>query len=97
MLFADAIKTEDYVGFLSKIIERNSLYYMADDVIFFCDNAKIHLTEYVFSNIFNSYSFIFNAPYTPAFNIIEEIFSKWKGFLKNKVPKSFKELLSAIN
>ena len=41
MLFADAIKTEDYVGFLSKIIERNSLYYMADDVIFFCDNAKI--------------------------------------------------------
>ena len=39
---------------------------------------------------------IFNrSPYSQFFNIIEEIFSQWKAYVKSKVPRTYKELIAA--
>lgn len=48
MIFLGSLKTEDYVGFISKLISKRNLDSFSDDVIFFCDSASIHTTPYFY-------------------------------------------------
>ena len=46
------------------------------------DNVNIHRNEYFFEQMLPYYQFIYNAPYSPEMNPIEEVFAKWKDYVR---------------
>ena len=49
------------------------------------DNARIHHLKYLRNNVNNDINFIYNIPYTPEFNPIEQMFSKLKYLLRKSI------------
>ena len=62
------------------------------------DNANFHRSKIVKENIQNSNNkIIYNLPYNPACNPIENFFSQLKSHVKNKSPDNFDKLKNVIN
>ena len=67
------------------------------------DNARIHHSKYLKENVSDNINFIYNIPYTPEFNPIEQMFSKLKYLLRksnltnNNIIKKIDLSLDKIN
>jgi len=60
------------------------------------DNASIHKSKVFQNAVKKKFAILYNAPYSPMLNCIEEVFSKWKSTLRKMLLKNEKDLLSKI-
>lgn len=91
-IFKGSVKSEDFCGFFSNIT--NYLGHdKKGDYIFLMDNARIHKSKLFHNAVKKDYAILFNAPYPPMLNCIEEVFSKWKATLRRIQPKNESDLL----
>lgn len=89
-------KSEDYTGFLCSLINAYGYKQSSTEIVVFADNASIHHSYFVRSVLGNQITFLFNAPYSPMLNPIEEFFSKFKALVKKEICTNEKQLLQAI-
>ena len=83
--------------FLLEIIQCLRVNSMANH-IFVMDNVAFHKMAHIRAAIEQAgHSHIFLPPYSPQLNPIEEVFSKWKGFIKNENCNDLAHLLRAIS
>ena len=62
------------------------------------DNAKFHKSKEVIDNIEKSENkIIYSLPYNPSLNPIENLFSQFKNYIKNKSPDNYEELKKRCN
>jgi hypothetical protein len=87
-IFKGGVTAQDFACFLINIF--NEYPYILENLsewVFFCDNAKIH--KAIVQKFFSCFHMVYNAPYSPQLNSIEEYFSLLKyyfrkeNFLKN--------------
>lgn len=88
--------TESFLGYINDIFaffQNNNL----ENTVVICDNVRFHKSEAIL-NAFRSSNnqILFLPPYSPMFNPIENLFSKWKKLVKNHKPNNERELLEAI-
>lgn len=84
MIFEGGVKSIDYVGFLSTLIDEYGFQSGQRQIVVFHDNAPSHIAKFVQDKLGDQVTFIFNGPYTPMLNPIEEFFSKFKHILKRE-------------
>ena len=82
MIFLGGMQTEDFCGFLSLMFDREDININEVDHVLLMDNCKSHKNDFTFGTLYHKYPIIYNAPYTPQFNAIEEVFSWIKGFVR---------------
>lgn len=69
-----------------------------ENVVFIMDNARIHRPEALRQIVSGfGHSVLFNAPYSPMLNPIENLFAKWKGIVRQACPSNEQDLLEKIN
>ena len=95
-IFNGSVKSQDFAGFLSSLVSSLALSNPNDKYVFLMDNAAIHRSKIFKEIVGNQVSILYNAPYSPMFNCIEELFSKWKGMVRKAKPKDEATLLKVI-
>lgn len=95
-IFKGGVKSEDFNGYMVRIISQLELETIDKDVVFFMDNASIHKNLDLREEIATKILIVYNAPYSPFLNAIEECFSAWKHAVRKKKPGSERELVEAI-
>ena len=92
-IFKGSVKSKDSGGFFANLTN-----YLAetcpDNCVFLMDNASIHKAKLFQNAVKKSYAILFNAPYSPMLNLIEEVFSKWRAVFRNLLPKNQTDLLN---
>lgn len=84
-LFEGSINGEDFGAFMMQILEKNDhIKNNLSDYVFFMDNCKIHKTKKI-QQFYENLYVVFNAPYSPMLNPIEEIF----GLVKRAYRKNY--------
>ena len=94
-IFKGSVKSEDFCGFFAQLTNYLSET-MNNDYVFLMDNASIHKAKIFQSVAKKSFAILYNAPYSPMLNCIEEVFSKWKNALRKLRPKNQNDLLKKI-
>ena len=79
-------KSKDFVGFICELIKNRNLINNLEETYFFCDNASIHKSNFLQHQFFNKVNIMYNCPYSPELNPIEEIFNKWKHLIRSSNP-----------
>ncbi len=99
MLFKGSVKKGDFFTFLMELVKNNDRSRCkTEKPIFFMDNASIHKSKlYMTGNFNKNYTTLYNAPYTPQLNPIENCFSKIKSYVKKSHVKTEKQLIEAID
>ncbi len=87
---------EDFLGFVCSMIQEYFTDTLYNEIIVFCDNASSHTSPFIPLHAGNKITFVFNAPYTPMLNPIEEFFSKFKHSIKKEWISDEKQLLQAV-
>ena len=83
----------DFIGRLINKLQENNCC----ETNFVLDNASIHKSENLKNVIeLNGYTLQFLPPYSPQLNPIEEVFSKWKSYIKSCNCTNVEELNNAI-
>jgi len=96
MVFTESIKTEDFIAYLYLMVPKEYDDFKNKKLVFFMDNCSIHKSEMFKNSIEQDYVVLYNAPYTPYLNPIEQAFSFIKRRVRSASPKSFIELNNAI-
>jgi len=60
------------------------------------DNASIHKSKLFQKLVKKDNTILYNAPYSPMLNCIEEVFSKWKLNFRKNLPQNEQDLLTKI-
>jgi hypothetical protein len=87
-IFKEGVTRKDFACFLINIIKNNDyIYKNLEEFIFFFDNAKIHSSK-IMAKLYECLNIMYNVPYSPALNPIEEYFGLLKYyFRKNQAQK----------
>lgn len=88
-------KSEDFCGFFANLTNYLGLD-KEGSYVFLMDNASIHKSKLFHKIVKKNYAILYNAPYSPMLNCIEEVFSKWKGALRKMRPRNESDLLKKI-
>jgi len=88
----EGLKKEHIIDFYNHFIKdkyKNHLIIM--------DNARIHISKIIRETIEKSDNYLlYNVPYNPQTNAIEEFFSQLKHYIKKQSPQSFNEIYKTI-
>jgi transposase len=77
-IFSSAVKGKDFACFLINLIKNSErIKSNLKDTYFFMDNAAIHKSK-ITKNFLESLNIIYNAPYSPDLNPIENLFGRVK-------------------
>ncbi|KAG0423398.1 Histone-lysine N-methyltransferase SETMAR, partial [Dictyocoela muelleri] len=91
------INGENFADFLVQVNEKCTIKNIKNP-IYIMDNARIHHYSGVKEKIEQlELRVLYLPPYSPFLNIIENVFSKWKNYVKRSAPKTEEELFSFIN
>lgn len=83
-IFKGGVNAQDFGGFMSSLLNNNQdLLKNRHKYIFFMDNAPIHKAK-LLKPLFEHFQVLFNAPYSPFLNPIEELFGNWKHNFRKK-------------
>jgi len=98
MLFRGGVKKEDFFSFLMELVKHNdNRRWEKERPIFFMDNASIHKSKIYMTGNFNKYyTTIYNAPYSPQLNPIENCFSQIKAHVQKSKVNTENQLITAI-
>ncbi len=98
MLFRGGVKKEDFFSFLMELVKDNDqTKWINENPIFFMDNASIHKSKLYMTGNFNKhYTTLYNAPYSPQLNPIENCFSQIKAHVQNSKVNTEKQLIRSI-
>ena len=96
MIFKESIKSEDYLAFLYQLVNNDLYDQFNKKVVFFMDNASIHKSKLFQESFAEDYNVLYNTPYSPHLNAIEQVFSFIKRQVRKIQPKSGKQLADAI-
>jgi transposase len=96
MIFEGGVKSVDYVGFLCTLSDEYNLPLSHKEIIVFHDNAPSHIAKFVDVTLGDQITFIYNGPYSPMLNPIEEFFSKFKLLVKRQLCKTREELVETV-
>ena len=94
-IFKGSVKSQDFCGFFANLTNYLSET-KPDSYVFLMDNASIHKSKIFQNAVKKNFAILYNAPYSPMLNCIEEVFSKWKNTLRKMLPENEKDLLSKI-
>ena len=95
-IFHGSIKADDFGGFVTKIFtEIPELKNKRLNYVIFLDNASIHRAN-ILKPCLRKYHVIYNAPYSPFLNPIEELFGIWKYNFRNLVFDKSKNVVQKI-
>ena len=79
-----SIKADDFGAFIASLLNNNpNILKNRSQYIFFMDNAPIHKAKSL-QPFFQNFNILFNAPYSPFLNPIEEFFGNWKHNFRKK-------------
>lgn len=80
--FFRAVNAQAFGAFMLEIAQvLESQRISRQELVVVLDNATIHKAKCL-TNLHHCYNFLFLPPYSPAFNLIEKLFSVWKGKLR---------------
>lgn len=96
MIFEGGVKSVDYVGFLCTLSDEYNFALSHKEIIVFHDNAPSHIAKFVDLTLGDQITFIYNGPYSPMLNPIEEFFSKFKLLVKRQLCKTREELVETV-
>lgn len=83
-IFRGSVKARDFGAFIINMINSNQyLKDKVDDIVLFCDNASIHKGK-VLNELFSKIEVVYNVPYCPFLNPIEELFGRWKHYFRKR-------------
>lgn len=95
-IFRGSVKSADFNGFMARLISNLGLDEQQQEIVFFMDNASIHKNLDLREEIWTQITIIYNAPYSPQLNPIEECFSLWKHHVRKSRPQTERELVEAV-
>ena len=91
-IFKGGVNAEDFGSFIASLLNSNpEILNNRAKYIFFMDNASIHRAK-LLKPFFENFNILFNAPYSPFLNPIEEFFGNWKYHYR----KNFRENSASI-
>jgi len=83
-IFKGSPKAQGIGAFMISLLENNpQILENPSQYVFFMDNASIH-TAYILKPFFENLRVLFNAPYSPFLNPIEEFFGNWKFYFRKR-------------
>ncbi len=83
-LFKGGVTADDFGAFIALMLQKNpEILESRSQYIFFMDNAPIHRAKSL-KPFFENFRILFNAPYSPFLNPIEEFFGNWKHNFRKK-------------
>ncbi len=83
-IFKGSITSQDFGGFIMSLFLSNpKMLEQASKYILFMDNAPIHHAK-ILKPFLSNFKILFNAPYSPFLNPIEEFFGNWKFNFRKK-------------
>lgn len=91
-----AFNTKDFYNFINDLLifveslDLNRCTFVMDNVPFHKNKSIKELIEK------NEHELIFLPPYTPQFNPIENMFSKWKDYIRRREPRTVEDLMKLI-
>lgn len=95
-IFKGSVTAEDFGAFISSLLNRYSRILLnPSKYIFFMDNAPIHKAK-VLKPFFSNFCIMFNAPYSPFLNPIEEFFGNLKFNFRKKFAQNTLDILQKI-
>lgn len=95
-IFRGAVKSEDFCCFLLSLVKKLELDENENNICFLMDNASIHKSCVFKDKILSRFNIIYNGPYSPELNPIEESFAKWKHLVRQKKTINEKTLIHNI-
>lgn len=95
-IFKGGVKSQDFNGFMVKLLLHLNLHEQEKDIVFFMDNASIHKNFDLRQELATQITIIYNAPYSPFLNPIEECFSLWKYLVRKSHANDERGLVEAI-
>ncbi len=95
-IFKGGMNAQDFGGFIASMLNKNQdLLKNRHKYIFFMDNAPIHRAK-VLKPLFENFQVLFNAPYSPFLNPIEELFGNWKHNFRRKFKMNTIDIIQKI-
>lgn len=95
-IFKGSIKGVDFCGFICQLYLLLEAKQSEKELVLVMDNASIHKTSLIQEKLFSKIKVVFNAPYTPELNAIEELFSMWKALVRKENPQTEDELIKVL-
>lgn len=89
-------KKEDFLGFVCTVINKCIQRTLFSIIVVFLDNAPSHISPFIQNNLDEQVILLYNAPYSPMLNPIEEFFAKFKKLIKKNLIKNSSQLIHAI-
>jgi len=94
--FKGGLTASDFAAFLTELLNNNlDIKSDLNAYIFITDNAAIHHAK-IIKEFLQNLPILYLAPYSPFFNPIELLFSRWKYYFRSKDSRSLKEVLQNI-
>ena len=95
-IFKGSVKAEDFGSFIASLLnEYPEILQNRSKYVFFMDNAPIHKAK-TLKPFFENFSVLFNAPYSPFLNSIEEFFGNWKYHFRKKFRENTVDIVNKI-
>ena len=95
-IFKGSTTAEDFGAFFASLLNNNQdILNHPSKYLFFMDNASIHRANSL-KSIFSNFCVLFNAPYSPFLNPIEELFGTWKYNFRKKFAQNTVDILQKI-
>lgn len=95
-LLEGSSRANEFGAFLSNLIRRvPDIKENLSQYVFFMDNSKTHSTR-LLQPLYRNLQVLFNAPYSPFLNPIEELFGHWKRNFRRKSAMEFPDIIKRI-
>ncbi len=95
-IFLGGIKAEDFGGFLSSLLNNfRDFQENINKYVLFMDNATIHKAK-LLKPLLENFQVLYNAPYSPFLNPIEELFGNCKFQFRKRYVQKEKNMLEKI-
>ena len=95
-IFKGSITAEDFGAFIALLLNNNqNILSNPSRYVFFMDNAPIHKAK-ILKPFLSNFCVLFNAPYSPFLNPIEEFFGTWKFNFRKKFSLNTIDILQRI-
>lgn len=91
-----SMKSNDYMGFLYTLLKHYEFDKSSKELIIFADNARVHHAKVIKDEFKQKLTLLFNAPYSPMMNPIEDFFSKFKKTIISQIPSNELSLVQCV-
>jgi len=95
-IFKGSVNATGFGAFVSSLLKNNpEILKKPSSYVFFMDNAKIHKAK-ILEPFFSNFYILYNAPYSPFLNPIEEFFGNLKHNFRKKINLNTVDILEKI-